>query len=820
MGDLAEALAQAGHSVHLLTDVPVAAAADLGEVSVETPHVPVGSGQLADAGPESALDDLMYASAVYREVRRIHEEDRPVDAVLAPLWRSEGAVCMLDDRFPTIVSCMTSLRTLTEVDDSSRLAPGIAERLSLEREALARSRYLHGLTDAVLSKTIRDHDLRPDATAVIGRGLHDRSDPELRHAQGTGPLRVLFVGRIERRKGVDTLLAAARELVAERAAVRFTIVGAHGDPTYRDLCQRMVSESPEFGDRVRFVGAVADPELDRLYAESDIVCAPSRYESHGVVLIEAMMFGKSIVTCDAGGIGEVVDAGGNALLSPPEDAGALAASLRRLAADSVMRTEMGLAARKAYEQRFDARAIARRMQSFMEDVVALHSHAGAAAGDIETRLQKLLEDSLVKGPDAACALAHELLHPHDAVTVRRLRAAAQAAPAPPPSASAAQVSALVVTRDRPGLLRSALDSLELAGTPPRTIVIDNDSTPAMAWRVAAECAGRPHAELRRSDRNLSRAEGRRLGAELIETPMVLLLGDDAELLPGALEHLAAELDAHPGTAAVTATILTPDGIIQHSGGSLELGDEIATFGLIGAGSVYAPDALPPTGPAGWVPSTAMLVRRELLQEFVLDERMAAYEDSEWCYRVSLTRPCAFRRSREALVLHHRPARQFEGSGPRSGARAIELLAACARFYERHGLLLGPWLSELVPELRSADGTCDLAGARVLMELLLAKGPAWTSAAWTDGTLSGLLSAGRRQADLRSAEAALERAREGLESQEEAIAYLRRRNETLCRIEQGGWWRLRARVLPALRLAGWLREQRRGAPAPMGQDGPD
>ena len=56
-----------------------------------------------------------------------------MDAVLAPLWRSEGAICLLDDRFPTVVSCMTSLRTLTEVDDSYQQLEDIEERLSEHR---------------------------------------------------------------------------------------------------------------------------------------------------------------------------------------------------------------------------------------------------------------------------------------------------------------------------------------------------------------------------------------------------------------------------------------------------------------------------------------------------------------------------------------------------------------------------------------------------------------------------------------------------------------------------------------------------------------
>jgi glycogen(starch) synthase len=164
---------------------------------------------------------------------------------------------------------------------------------------------------------------------------------------------------MERRKGVDTLLAAARLLVDAGIHIGFTLAGPNADPSFRDAFEREASALPRLSAVVHFTGAVSDAELHRLYAESDIVCVPSRYESHGVVLIEAMMFGKPIVTCDSGGTGEVVAAGRNALVSPPDDPRALAESLRRLAAAPEPRAKLGACARDTYEDRFDARAVVR-----------------------------------------------------------------------------------------------------------------------------------------------------------------------------------------------------------------------------------------------------------------------------------------------------------------------------------------------------------------------------------------------------------------------------------------------------------------------------
>ncbi len=843
--DVAVALARDGHSVQLLSDVPPGPAPELTDPAPELPGVRVvrlapcpAAAQMQGAERESAAGNLIHAAAVYREVRRIHEQEQPVDAVIAPLWRSEGAVCLLDDSFPTIVSCMTSLQTLTELDDSHLQAPDIAERRALERSVLARSRYLRGVTRAALAKTVRDYGLRPELIAVIGHGLEDRRQPDL-SAPEHAAVRVLFVGRSEARKGADTLLAAALELLSEGAPASFTLAGASGDPSLRALFEREAQQRHWLRDAVRFAGTVSAAQLDALYAESDIVCVASRYASHSVVLVEAMMFGKAIVTCDAGGIGEVVDAQRDALVCQPGDAGALAAALRRLVADPRLRAQLGGAARQSYARRFQAEQAARRMQAFVAEVIASRRRTAPQAGDVQAQLEALLAEVLALSPQQAGTAAGTLLDSRDQLaeqTIERLRAAARATPAPGTRrrSQIPRVTAVVVTRNRPGPVLRALDSLAQTETPLRTIVVDNDSAPAVSERLARDCAARAGVQLDRAARNLGRAGGRNRGASLAQSELVLFLDDDAELMPGALEHLLRELDRNPSAGAVSATVVGPDAVVQHSGGSLQRGAEIATFGLIGSGSPFASGTLPASGPAGWTPGTAMLARRTLIEELPFDEQIGAcFEDCEWCYRVALMYPDSFRRCREALVLHHSlPA------APEASARDLRSdlgrLASCARFYQRHGVLLGPWLFELAPELRPREAGRDLAGARLLMELILAKGTDWTLAAWRAGELNGILilDAAHQPAGPPPAEHELEqsqlesmRLREALAAQAGALAaqqetlaeldaqlatlsteaaFLRQRHETLSRVEQGGWWRLRRRALPAIELLTWLR----------------
>jgi glycosyltransferase involved in cell wall biosynthesis/GT2 family glycosyltransferase len=797
--DLAETLAEDGHRVELLADLAAGSPPALRGVSIRRlPVIPIADPP-ADPKPDGALDNLAYAATVYREVRWIHEGEQPVDAVLAPLWRSLGALCVLDDRFPTIVSCMTSLSTLTQIDRGTAAIPDLAERLALEREVLRRASYLHGLTGSALDKTITDHDLHPLQTAVVNRGLRDRwSGRPTPSRPGT---ELLFVGRIEHRKGLDTLLVAVRELVDAELDVHLTVVGPEADRDVLEPFRADAAARPRLGQAVRFAGTVSDEHLWDLYEQADIVCLPSRYESHGIAVIEAMMFAKPIVTSGRGGLSEVVLPERTALMAAADDGGALASQLRRLINDPSLGRRLGAAGRQLYEERFEPRVVGRQMLAFFESVISRHS---PKRSDVQSRLESLLGDVLTIDVPTAASLATELLDPVAGGMLGRLREQAQSVPPPPTSASRPRITAVVLTQDRPELLRGALDSLEQTSVDPEVIVIDDASAPEAGRRTAAECADRPRVHLHRSPERRGCAAGRRLGVELAAGDLILFLDDDAELLPGALEHLCAELEAHPETDAVTSTVVLSDGRIVHSGGTVEVRDGIATYGLIGAQAPIAAGGLAPSGPVAWVPGTAVLIRRAVLEQFPIDEGMVGYyEDNEWSYRVGAERPGAFRRSREALVVHHLIPKRFDFVDAQTRSRWADWLNSHAHFYERHGILLAPWLFDLVPEMRADDGSCDYAGARLLLELTIAKGGDWVAYARETGELDDFLHARRNRVE----RVELIRLREAVAAEEEALAFLQRRHQTLSAVEQGGWWRLRARVLPLLRIASWLREMR-------------
>src|SRR5258706_790415 len=166
------------------------------------------------------------------------------------------------------------------------------------------------------------------------------------HAADGSPS-VLFVGRLELRKGIDTFLATVPTLLERNPGLIVDVVGRDtGTATPPSARQRFEAThgGAAWRARCRFHGAVDDQRLEGFYRDCTIFVAPSRYESFGLIYLEAMRWGKPVVGCRTGGVPEVVRDGETGLLVSPGDAMALEAALARLLGDGALRARLAAAA--------------------------------------------------------------------------------------------------------------------------------------------------------------------------------------------------------------------------------------------------------------------------------------------------------------------------------------------------------------------------------------------------------------------------------------------------------------------------------------------
>jgi len=153
-----------------------------------------------------------------------------------------------------------------------------------------------------------------------------------------GKLNILFVSRLEKRKGLNYLLEAFNQVKQEIPNSRLIIVGP-GTRLRRKYEKQVVRNGLT---DVVFTGLVPYDELPRYYKTADVFCAPAiGRESFGIILLEAMAAGKPIVASNIEGYAGVVSHEVEGLLVPPRDKEVLARALISLLTDQSLRQEMG-----------------------------------------------------------------------------------------------------------------------------------------------------------------------------------------------------------------------------------------------------------------------------------------------------------------------------------------------------------------------------------------------------------------------------------------------------------------------------------------------
>ncbi len=356
---LAHALSALGHRVTVVSSTSqgktIGPHAD-GPVTVY--RVPRPRYDLAGLG--RSVNNILYSIRVNRFLGRLIREQE-IEVIQFPEYRGEGLVYSFLGRTPYVVRFSMPRWLVDELNRRPVRWDGPRTRINraidrwAENTPVRRGRAFIFPSRDLMNLMERRVGLQGYRRVIYPGVDADRFkpavDPGFRQEHGlSGAPVVLYVGRLEFRKGVHILAESAVRIVGRFPNARFVFAGADsesapGGGSMRKYMEQLASRNG-IQAAFHFIGNVKHHEVARIYGLGDVLVVPSLYENLANVLLEGMAAGLPIVTTTGGGSPEVVIHGTDGLVVPPGDSQALASAVADLLADPSMRERFGRNNRK------------------------------------------------------------------------------------------------------------------------------------------------------------------------------------------------------------------------------------------------------------------------------------------------------------------------------------------------------------------------------------------------------------------------------------------------------------------------------------------
>jgi D-inositol-3-phosphate glycosyltransferase len=340
-------------------------------------------------GPPAPYDKnwvLDYLPEFVHRIRCVADgEDIHYDVIHSHYWLSGVAALELRQAWGTPVVHMfhtlgAMKNTVARGDEAET-----DERIRLERMLLHEVDRVIAATPLDAAQMVQHYEADQSRITVIPCGVdpgnfYPRGQAEARAELGVPPHphnMLLFVGRIEPLKGIDTLLRAMALLVEQKPHWRgnmcLAIIGGDKRETPAQWSTEMkrlrrLQGELGIGELVTFQGSQDQRKLPAFYSAADAVIVPSHYESFGMVALEAMACATPVIASNVGGLRYTVRDGETGLLVPREDPAALAESIALLLEDEPLRLRMGANGQR-HAQRYSWATIAHEIRELYDHVL-------------------------------------------------------------------------------------------------------------------------------------------------------------------------------------------------------------------------------------------------------------------------------------------------------------------------------------------------------------------------------------------------------------------------------------------------------------------
>jgi D-inositol-3-phosphate glycosyltransferase len=300
------------------------------------------------------------------------------DLLYSHYWLSGEVACLLRPELST--AWVHIAHTLGLVKNRTLATGALPEpplRIHVEGEIAQQADLLIASTADEANELVSLYHADPAHVSVVEPGVDlttfqpiSRSDARRKIGYGAGHL-LLFVGRLERLKGVEVAIRALALLRGRQPdELRLLVLGEDSRDADESEKERLKAVASSLGvrDRVDFVGSVAHHELPYFYSAADVCVMPSYSESFGLVALEAQACGLPVVGSTVSGLRSVVRDGSSGYLLDTHDPAVYAERIGRLLSEPELAEQMGRHGREL-AQKFSWTRTADRLEDLFEDAI-------------------------------------------------------------------------------------------------------------------------------------------------------------------------------------------------------------------------------------------------------------------------------------------------------------------------------------------------------------------------------------------------------------------------------------------------------------------
>lgn len=335
---IAEAMAAKNNEVHLIT---------FGKHEEDYIYFGVNVHCVSDALLSKRLFYLEESYLIYERIKTIVQSNH-IDIVESPEWLAQGLFTVTECNIPFITRLHTPLFIIEEVSMGQKIYRDSNEIKRFEFLQAKRSKLLTAPCNSIREWINNEWEID---SQVIYNPINENKYALCNNAENA----VLFMGRLEYRKGITFLSECIKKLAQDVKNVKIIICGRDSVFKKESMKNRIMRECESVIEHIQFISHASFTEKEELFSKAKVVVLPSVWENQSYVCLEAMASGKTVIATNTGGFPDMIKNNESGYLVEAENSEQLYERIKEVLIDKIPDT--GANARRVIEEKFSTNVL-------------------------------------------------------------------------------------------------------------------------------------------------------------------------------------------------------------------------------------------------------------------------------------------------------------------------------------------------------------------------------------------------------------------------------------------------------------------------------